>query len=128
MTCTNIFDSDRPLDLILIGRVALDFNPIEINCTLAESATFKKYIGGSPANIAVGLSRLGKKAGFIARVSEDSFGDYAIDYFKNEGIDTSHMFRCEDHQVFSHFQLHVTMESQQLLFEHPVEHRAHLPL
>ena len=95
MTYADLFGSDRPLDLIAVGRVALDFNPIEINCTLAESATFKKYIGGSPANIAVGLSRLGKKVGFIGRVAQDSFGDYAIDYFKNEGIDTSHIFRAE---------------------------------
>lgn len=94
MTYFNMFDADRPLDIILVGRIALDFNPLEINCTLAESETFKKYVGGSPANIAVGLARLGKKVGFIARVADDRFGDYAKDYFKNEGIDTSHIFRA----------------------------------
>ena len=96
MTYMGLFDSERPLDLIAIGRVALDFNPLEMNCTLAESSTFKKYIGGSPANIVVGLSRLGKKAGFIGRVAADSFGDYAVDYFNNEGIDTSHLFKAEN--------------------------------
>ncbi len=96
MTYMGLFDSNRPLDLIAIGRVALDFNPLEMNCTLAQSSTFRKYIGGSPANIVVGLSRLGKKAGFIGRVAADSFGDYAIDYFNNEGIDTSHIFRAEN--------------------------------
>ena len=96
MTYMGLFDSERPLDLIAIGRVALDFNPLEMNCTLAESSTFKKYIGGSPANIVVGLSRLGKKAGFIGRVAKDSFGDYAVDYFNNEGIDTTHIFRAEN--------------------------------
>ena len=96
MTYMGLFDSERPLDLIAIGRVALDFNPLEMNCTLAESSTFKKYICGSPANIVVGLSRLGKKAGFIGRVAVDSFGDYAVDYFNNEGIDTSHLFKAEN--------------------------------
>jgi 5-dehydro-2-deoxygluconokinase len=89
------FDENRPFDLTLVGRITIDFNPVDYYKTLAESTTFKKYLGGSPANIAVGLARLGKKCGFFARVSDDRFGDYVTDYFKNEGIDTSRIRRCE---------------------------------
>lgn len=89
------FDKNRKFDLTLIGRITIDFNPVDYYKTLAESTTFKKYLGGSPANIAVGLSRLGKKCGFFARVSDDRFGDYVTDYFKREGIDTTHIQRCE---------------------------------
>lgn len=89
------FDEDKRFDLILLGRVAIDFNPIDYYKTLAESETFKKYVGGSPANIAVGLSRLNKKCGFLSRVSDDRFGDYVLQYFEKEGIDTSHIRRCE---------------------------------
>lgn len=89
------FDSDKKFDLILLGRVAIDFNPMDYYKTLAESETFKKYVGGSPANIAVGLSRLNKKCGFLSRVSDDRFGDFVLQYFENEGIDTSHIRRCE---------------------------------
>lgn len=90
------FDETRALDLILAGRATIDLNPVDYFKTLAESDTFKKYVGGSPANIAVGLSRLGKKCGFIGRVSDDRFGDYVVDFFKNEGIDVSHIFRAEN--------------------------------
>ena len=72
------FQEDRKIDVIPIGRIAIDFNPVDINMTLAESQTFKKYLGGSPANIAVGLARLGKKGGFRGKVSEDRFGDFVI--------------------------------------------------
>ena len=89
------FDPNKKYDLILLGRVAIDFNPIDYYKTLAQSETFKKYVGGSPANIAVGLSRLKKKCGFLSRVSDDRFGDYALQYFEKEGIDTSHIRRCE---------------------------------
>ena len=65
------FDKNKKYDLILVGRVAVDFNPVDYYCPLNESTTFKRYLGGSPANIAVGLSRLGKKCGFFARVSDD---------------------------------------------------------
>lgn len=90
------FDSTKPYDLILLGRVAVDFNPVDYYCPLNESTTFKRYLGGSPANIAVGLARLGKKVGFFARVSDDQLGTFVTDYFAKEGIDTSHIRRCEN--------------------------------
>ena len=55
------FDKSKKYDLILVGRIAVDLNPVDYNCPLNESTTFKRYLGGSPANIAVGLARLGKK-------------------------------------------------------------------
>lgn len=90
------FDASKEYDLILLGRVAVDLNPVDYYCPLNESTTFKRYLGGSPTNIAVGLARLGKKCGFFARVSDDQLGTFVTDYFKNEGIDTSHIKRCEN--------------------------------
>lgn len=90
------FDNNRKLDIVPVGRIAIDFNPVDINRTLAESTTFKKYVGGSPANIAVGLARLGKKVGFIGKVSDDRFGEYVVNYFKNEGIDTTNIFKAKN--------------------------------
>ncbi len=90
------FDNSKEFDLILLGRVAVDLNPVDYYCPLNESTTFKRYLGGSPANIAVGLARLGKKVGFFARVSDDQLGTFVTDYFEKEGIDTSHIKRCEN--------------------------------
>ncbi|NFG61540.1 5-dehydro-2-deoxygluconokinase [Clostridium sp. CMCC3677] len=90
------FQKDRKFEIVPIGRVAIDFNPIDINRPLSESTTFKKYLGGSPANIAVGLSRLGKKVGFIGKVSKDQFGKFVVDYFDNDGIDTSQIKYAEN--------------------------------
>lgn len=88
------FAKDRPYDIIMLGRVAIDFNPVDYYKPLSESTTFKKYLGGSPANIAVGMARLGRKVGFLGKVSKDQFGDFVVNYFKKEGIDTSHISYC----------------------------------
>lgn len=88
------FDQNKKYDMILLGRVAVDLNPVDYYCPLSESTTFKRYLGGSPANIAVGLARLGKKCGFFARVSDDELGTFVENFFKNEGIDCSHITRC----------------------------------
>ena len=94
------FEQSRPMDLILLGRVAIDFNPAyndqvkEEFKPLKKVHMFEKYVGGSPANIAVGVTRHGLKAGFIGKVSDDQFGEFVVDYFNEQGIDTSHISVC----------------------------------
>lgn len=94
------FEQNRPMDLILLGRVAIDFNPAyndqvkEEFKPLKKVHMFEKYVGGSPANIAVGVTRHGLKAGFIGKVSDNQFGEFVVDYFNEQGIDTSHISVC----------------------------------
>ncbi len=94
------FQQERPMDIVLLGRVAIDFNPAyneqvkEDFKPLKNVHMFEKFVGGSPANIAVGVARHGLKAGFLGKVSDDQFGDYVTEYFKGQGIDTSHITRC----------------------------------
>jgi Sugar kinases, ribokinase family len=89
------FDETREFDLLLLGRVAIDFNPAyndqvkEEFKPLKDVHMFEKFVGGSPANIAVGVTKHGLKAGFIGKVSDDQFGEYVVEYFNNIGIDTS---------------------------------------
>ncbi|MDR3393396.1 MAG: 5-dehydro-2-deoxygluconokinase, partial [Parasulfuritortus sp.] len=85
------FDPSRSFDVIPLGRAAIDFNPVDVPNPLQDCHTFKKYLGGSPANIAVGLARLGKKVGFLGKVSGDQFGQFIRDFFSREGIDISHI-------------------------------------
>lgn len=88
------FDLSRPFDMVLLGRATVDLNPVDMYMPLSKSTTYKKYLGGSPANIAVGLARLGKKCGFFGRISDDQFGDFVIDEFTQEGVDVSRIKRC----------------------------------
>lgn len=90
------FDMTKPIDFIPIGRIAIDFNPTDMYMPLSKSSNFNKYVGGSPANIAVGLARLGCKVGFCGCVSNDQFGDFVVDYFDEEGIDTSHVTHAKN--------------------------------
>ena len=90
------FDEKKKRDVVLIGRVTLDFNPNELNRTLDKVKTFSMYLGGSPGNMAVGINKLGKNVGFIGCVSDDQFGDFVLNYFNERGIDTSQMTRAKN--------------------------------
>lgn len=84
-----VFDEQKSLDLIGIGRLCIDLNANEINRPMEETSTFTKYVGGSPANITIAAARLGLRTGFIGRVSDDPFGRFIVQYLGKENIDTS---------------------------------------
>lgn len=56
------------IDAVVLGRVAIDLYANEVGVPLKDVRTFSKFLGGSPANIAVGLARLGARVAFIGRV------------------------------------------------------------
>ena len=85
------FDDGRPFDLICIGRANVDLYVAQPGIRLDEADTFKKYVGGSPANIAVGISRLGAKTAFLTRLSDDPFGRFVKTYLSEQGLDTTHV-------------------------------------
>ncbi|MDI6690781.1 MAG: carbohydrate kinase family protein [Candidatus Bathyarchaeota archaeon] len=49
----------------------------------------QEWCGGSAANTAVGLARLGCKVGFIGKVADDREGKMLIEDFQKEGVDTN---------------------------------------
>ncbi|TDQ41027.1 5-dehydro-2-deoxygluconokinase [Aureibacillus halotolerans] len=81
----------RERDVIGLGRLCIDLNANEIHRPMEETRTFTKYVGGSPANIAIGAQRLGLSAGFIGKVSDDQMGRYIVNYLEEQGIDTSNV-------------------------------------
>lgn len=82
-------DENRKLDVICLGRAGVDLYAREANQSFNEVSGFEKFVGGSPANIAAALAKLGSKVGFISCVSDDGLGDYVCDYLRGLGVDVS---------------------------------------
>ena len=56
------FDLQKPNDVVAFGRATIDLYANEIG-PMEEAKTFSKYVGGSPANTAVAMARLGQISG-----------------------------------------------------------------
>ncbi|MBN3753542.1 sugar kinase [Paraburkholderia sp. Tr-20389] len=74
------------LDVITYGEAMAMFVAAETG-PLAGVGQFTKRIAGADLNVAIGLSRLGFKVGWMSRVGGDSFGQYVRDTLAKEGID-----------------------------------------
>ena len=68
---SNLIDNSRPLDLICMGRVAVDFYAEQVHSPLEDAQSFRKYLGGCAGNTAVGTSRLGLKSAMFSCVGAD---------------------------------------------------------
>ena len=78
-----------PIDLACIGRAAVDLYGEQVGCELRDVSTFARYLGGSPANTAVGAARLGLRTAMIARVGGEPNGEFVRQALEREGVDTS---------------------------------------
>ncbi len=76
------------LDVITIGRSSVDLYGAQIGGRLEDMASFHKYIGGSPTNMAAGTARLGLKSGLITRVGDEHMGRFIRETLAAEGVDT----------------------------------------
>ena len=78
----------RDLDVVTIGRSSVDLYGQQIGSRLEDMASFSKAVGGCPANIAIGASRLGLRTGLITRVGDEHFGRFIREQLEREGVVT----------------------------------------
>lgn len=83
--------SGRQFDLVCVGRAAVDLYGDQIGGRLEDMRSFSKYLGGSPANTAVGLARLGLKPAMLTRVGDEHNGRFVRETLAAEGVDVSHV-------------------------------------
>ncbi|MCW2878583.1 MAG: PfkB domain protein [Sphaerisporangium sp.] len=82
-------------EVLTIGRVGVDIYPLQIGVSLREVETFGKYLGGSPSNVAVAASRLGRRAAVITRTGADPFGAFIHDALRSYGVDDQYVSEVE---------------------------------
>jgi len=83
----------KKVEIVGLGEVVIDWvTEIPYFPKIGEKvdALSENYFaGGVTANFLVAVSRLGIKCGFIGAVGNDSYGEFLIEDFKKEEVDTS---------------------------------------
>ena len=74
---------------LTLGELLIDFVSTESGVSVGQAPSFQKAPGGAPANVAVGLARLGIASGFIGKVGEDDFGHFLAHTLADNGVDVS---------------------------------------
>lgn len=77
--------------VVCFGEMLIDFVPTISGLSLSDAPAFKKAPGGAPANVAVGIARLGGSSAFIGKVGEDEFGYMLAEILKENNVNNEGM-------------------------------------
>ncbi len=75
--------------VVSLGELLVDMVSPALDASLAETTEFIKAPGGAPANVAVGVVRLGVPAKFAGCLGNEPFGLWLKSIVENEGVDVS---------------------------------------
>jgi 5-dehydro-2-deoxygluconokinase len=81
------------MEVTILGRIGYDLYSEEPHVPLPQVRRFSRYLGGSSANMAVGLARLGVRVGIAAGVGTDALSQFLIDFLTSERVDVTHVKR-----------------------------------
>ena len=81
-------DSTRPYALLAAGELLADLIGHHVSGSLLDAQDFRRYQGGSPANMAANMARLGNSVALVACVGTDNIGKYLTRQVEEVGVDT----------------------------------------
>ena len=79
------------LDLLAIGEALIDFISVEEADRLLDARTFRKYLGGSPANIAINVARLGGRSSIFAKTGIGAHGQFIRAELDRAAVQTGYL-------------------------------------
>jgi len=88
---------DGDLDLLTVGEAVVDLIAETPGDHLHQVELFRRYQGGSPANVAVNFAKLGGTAAVVAKVGIGAFGTFIKSELKAAGVNTNYLLM--DHRV-----------------------------
>ena len=80
-------------NFLLIGRAGMDFCPDPPGTKTRDASHFVADLGGSAANTAAGLVKLGSKASLVTSVSADPVGDFCLNKLDHYGVERTYVKR-----------------------------------
>src|SRR5436190_17960932 len=108
------------LDVVTCGELLIDFVATEVGVTLAQASQFQKAPGGAPANVAVGLARLGHRVGFMGQVGDDEFGHFLADTLRHNAVDVGGLrFSTQARTALAFVSLLAQGERDFMFYRHP---------
>lgn len=84
----------KDIDVFTIGEVLIDMISSDYGDNF-ESNNYTKHFGGSPANIAMNVKRLGANSAIASCVGKDGLGDFLIQHLENAHIDTDYINKVD---------------------------------
>ena len=90
------------IDVITFGEALYRLTPPNFQ-TISQASSFDYFLGGSEANTAVGLARLGLKSLWLSRLTDNALGRRMAEALQGQGVDTSRIIWTDQDRIGLYF-------------------------
>jgi 2-dehydro-3-deoxygluconokinase len=90
------------IDVITMGEALYRLTPPNFQ-TINQASSFEYFLGGSEANTAVGLARLGLKTLWLSRLTDNALGRRMAEALQGHGVDTSRIIWTDEDRIGLYF-------------------------
>ena len=84
-------NKNKKYDLLSVGELLADFLSTSYTADLRDATNFQRVQGGSPANLAANMARLGASTALVSCVGNENLGSYLVSEVAKTGVDVSHV-------------------------------------
>ncbi|GAB3562081.1 carbohydrate kinase [Spirosoma luteolum] len=81
----------EPFALLAVGELLADFIGHTLTTSLRDAQDFRRYQGGSPANMAANMARLGNRTALVSCVGADNLGRFLTEQVAAAGVETAYI-------------------------------------
>ncbi|SCY37777.1 fructokinase [Nonlabens sp. Hel1_33_55] len=86
----------KNVKVICIGEILIDFIGSHSSPDIASTTEFKRYLGGSPTNVAMNLNKLGCNAALVATIGNDGLGNFLSQEMSALGMKQEYVRKVDD--------------------------------
>ncbi|MEZ4779720.1 MAG: carbohydrate kinase family protein [Flavobacteriaceae bacterium] len=86
----------KEIDIICVGETLIDFIGEQAEEPINNTKDYHRYLGGSPTNVAMNMSRLGATVEMVATLGKDGFGTYIQTRLKEAEVGITHIFETSE--------------------------------
>lgn len=79
----------KKIDVFCVGETLIDLIGHQMDASIETTEDYRRCLGGSPANVAMNLARLGVNVELAGTVGEDGFGTFILNKLKESRISTA---------------------------------------
>src|ERR671926_729417 len=91
-----------PYDVVTFGEAMVRLSPPNFR-RVAQARSLDVQVGGAELNTAVGLARLGHRAAWVSRLTDNPLGRLVANHAREAGVDTEHVVWTKEDRVGLYF-------------------------
>lgn len=85
----------KHIDILCVGEVLIDFIGHQSGAQINNTSDYRRYLGGSPTNVAMNCHKLGLNSAIVSSIGNDGLGEFVLKEIEKVGVNTNYIKKID---------------------------------